>query len=194
VRQFDEDVVLEQALALFWRQGYGATSMAELSQATGVQRGSLYNAYGSKEALFLLAYERYAARFEASVRTALAEPDTKTLLQALFEAGIENMTAGSDPRGCLTTRVATEAPTVEAAVRDRVAAFLLRIEALIAEALSRPEHRDRLAVPPEDAARVILTMTRGLAVMQSVHGDAAVLRATASQQVGLLLVDRAEEG
>ncbi|MCZ7153843.1 TetR/AcrR family transcriptional regulator, partial [Salmonella enterica] len=53
VRQFDEGLALDKALALFWQKGYAATSMQELAAATGVQRGSLYNAYGDKETLFL---------------------------------------------------------------------------------------------------------------------------------------------
>ncbi len=68
VRQFDEAAAMEAALSLFWRQGLAATSMPDLAGATGVQRGSLYNAYGDKEAIFLRAFDLYAERFLAAAR------------------------------------------------------------------------------------------------------------------------------
>ena len=102
-RQFDEDQVLATALDLFWRRGLTATTMAEIAAATGVQRGSLYNAYGEKERIFLLAFDRYAARFLDAVRAALSDPDPARALDRFFEVAIANMTSGAPPRGCLTT-------------------------------------------------------------------------------------------
>src|ERR1700692_295496 len=61
-RQFDEDALLEAALKTFWQNGFAATSMIDVAEATGVQRGSLYNAYGDKERLFLLPFDPYATR------------------------------------------------------------------------------------------------------------------------------------
>lgn len=61
LQEFDEAVVIEQAQQLFWRKGYNATSMADLLEATGLHKGSLYRAFESKEKLFLLALNHYAA-------------------------------------------------------------------------------------------------------------------------------------
>src|SRR5258708_11261655 len=103
-RQFDEDAMLEVALKTFWQHGFAATSMIDVAEATGVQRGSLYNAYGDKERLFLLAYERYASRFLDFVSRALSNPDPGVALTALFQGIIANMTEGAPSRGCLTTQ------------------------------------------------------------------------------------------
>ena len=84
-RQFDEDALLEVALKTFWQNGFAATSMIDVAEATGVQRGSLYNAYGDKERLFLLAFERYSSRFLDFVRQALSNPDPAAALTALFK-------------------------------------------------------------------------------------------------------------
>lgn len=62
VKQFDADQTVERALEVFWKKGLTQTSMQDPAEATGVLRGSLYNAYGDKEALFLHAYGRYASR------------------------------------------------------------------------------------------------------------------------------------
>ena len=72
VRQFDEDSAFEQALDIFWAKGFRATSMLDLAKSTGVQCGSLCKAYGDKEEIFLPVFERYAERFIADARKALA--------------------------------------------------------------------------------------------------------------------------
>ncbi|MDB6001907.1 MAG: TetR family transcriptional regulator, partial [Rhizobacter sp.] len=74
VRQFDEEQALEKALSLFWRKGFAQTSMQELAAVTGVQRGSLYNAYQGKEAFFLQVFERYRERFLAELGAELDKP------------------------------------------------------------------------------------------------------------------------
>src|SRR4051794_24281368 len=106
VRQFDDEYVLAQALEVFWRKGLRATSMLDLAEATGVQRGSLYNAYGSEEELFLQAFERYAGSFLEATRKALEHPEPSRALLSFFDTAIANMTSGSPPRGCLTTKAA----------------------------------------------------------------------------------------
>src|ERR1700684_2461646 len=103
-RQFDEDAMLEVALKTFWQNGFATTSMIDLAEATGVQRGSLYNAYGDKERLFLLAFERYTSRFLDSVRQSLSDPDPVVALTALFKGIIASMVEGAPSRGCLTTK------------------------------------------------------------------------------------------
>ena len=119
-RRFDEDALLEAALKTFWQNGFAATSMIDVAEATGVQRGSLYNAYGDKERLFLRAYERYASGFLDFVRQALSDPDPAVALTALFEGVIAHMTEGAPSRGCLTTKTAIELPLAGKAIEARV--------------------------------------------------------------------------
>src|SRR3954452_22480586 len=114
--QFDEAELLEAALETFWQNGFAATSMIDLAQATGVQRGSLYNAYGDKEQLFLLAFERYSGRFLDFVRHTLSSPDPAVALTALFKGAIANMTEGAPSRGCLTTKITIELPAAGKAI------------------------------------------------------------------------------
>src|ERR1700761_5289271 len=59
-REFDRDAALEAAMLLFWRKGFAATSINDLCEAMGIASPSLYAAFGSKEALYLEASERYA--------------------------------------------------------------------------------------------------------------------------------------
>ena len=67
-REFDHDDVLRIAFDQFWRKGVRGTSLSDIARDAGVQRGSLYNAFGSKESLFLRAYERYSGEYLNSVQ------------------------------------------------------------------------------------------------------------------------------
>jgi AcrR family transcriptional regulator len=166
VRQFDEQELIATALELFWRKGLHDATMQDLAAATGVQRGSLYNAYGDKEAIFLRAFDQYAEQFlEASAR-ALAEGDVAARLKTFFDMIIVNMTSGSPQRGCLSTRTALDAAMISSAeVRDRVQGLLGRLEEVVSKAISIAPGR-RPTVDANRLARVIVTFTRGIAVME----------------------------
>jgi TetR/AcrR family transcriptional regulator, transcriptional repressor for nem operon len=184
-RQFDEDKVLADALALFWRKGLRATSMLDLAAATGVQRGSLYNAFGGKEDLFLLAFDRYAGRFLATARKCLDAPAADVALARFLDAAIASMTVGLPSRGCLTTKTATDSDLIGEAVRTKVRALLDTLETEIETALSR--HAGELVLPPAETARLVVTFTRGLAVMERVYHDPRRLRQTADALVQTLV-------
>jgi TetR/AcrR family transcriptional regulator, transcriptional repressor for nem operon len=186
VRQFDEKKVLALALEVFRRKGWRSTSMADLAEATGVQRGSLYNAYGGKEELFLLAFQQYAARFLDEARRALDASDARQALGRFFDVVIANMTSGSPPRGCLTTKTASDADFVGPAIQERLRKLLDDLDAQVGSALSRDAVRQGLLLEPEEASRVVVTFTRGLAVMERVYHDPACLRRTAAALVGVL--------
>jgi TetR/AcrR family transcriptional repressor of nem operon len=106
--------------------------MLDLAVATGIQRGSLYNAYHGKETVFLLAFESYAARVLKAVRQAFADLDPRRALRAFFEVGIANMAKGHPPRGCLTTKTATEPEVADTPVQMRLRALLDEMEAIAA--------------------------------------------------------------
>ena len=187
-RQFDEDALLEASLETFWQNGFAATSMIEVAEATGVQRGSLYNAYGDKERLFLLAYERYASRFLDSVRQALSNPDPAAALTALFKGVVANMTKGGpSSRGCLTTKTAIELPLAGKAIEARVRQLIEEFTALIREALSTPAARRMLSCDPDIAAELAVTFTRGLAVMERAYRNPQHLEKMSRQFVRILL-------
>jgi AcrR family transcriptional regulator len=186
VRQFEEEVVLDQALEVFRRKGLRATSMLDLARATRVQRGSLYHAYGGKEALFRLAFRRYGSRFLAAAASALDQPDARTALRRFFAVVVANMTAGAPSRGCLTTKTAVESASGQA-VRTRLRKLLDELHEIVAAALSRPATRKGLVVQPDDAARIVVTFTRGLAVMERVYRDRERLSETAEALVEALV-------
>jgi AcrR family transcriptional regulator len=186
-RQFDERQTLNRARDVFWLKGYGATSMQDIATASGVLRGSLYNAYRDKESLFLRVYEGYADQFLAEAGEALAHPTIDRALRDFFDFTITSMTTGVPTRGCLTTKTAidtrADGERIRAALRD----LLDNMERLVRERLSTDEARRRLTIPPAEAARVLITMTRGIVVMERVYQDPERLRATAASLIDALI-------
>jgi TetR/AcrR family transcriptional regulator, transcriptional repressor for nem operon len=187
-RQFDEQRVIAIALDVFWRKGLQDATMQDIAAATGVQRGSLYNAYGDKEAIFLRAFDRYAGQFLETARNAFTRDDAAAGLLNFFDVIIANMTSGSPPRGCLTTRTALDAPISSPAVRQRVQSLLSGLERLIAEALSSVPNK-LSAIDAERFARVVVTFTRGLAVMERAGYSRKQLKQAAATFVDAVVGD-----
>jgi AcrR family transcriptional regulator len=178
-RQFDEKEVIGIALEVFWQKGLHDTTMQDLATASGVQRGSLYNAYGSKEEIFLRAFDQYTAQFLEMVGKALAQGGTAAKLGNLFDLIITNMTTGSPQRGCLTTRTALDAAISSPAVRQRVQSLLSRLEHLIGEAIHCATDKST-AIDAGRLARVVVIFTRGLAVMERAGYDREQLKEAAA--------------
>jgi AcrR family transcriptional regulator len=191
-REFDHDDVLRVAFDQFWRKGVRGTSLSDIARDAGVQRGSLYNAFGSKEALFLLAYERYAGEYLKSLQKALGTGTLRERLTAFFALTIKNFRSGSPPRGCPTTRGLMELASgdgegLDENARQAFADLITRSTNLIQQALAEGAARGEFKGDPEIAALHIATVTRGLAVLERAYGDEAMLRRIAANTVDLVL-------
>jgi TetR/AcrR family transcriptional repressor of nem operon len=187
VRQFDEGEALGKALALFWQKGLAHTTMQDLSEATGVQRGSLYNAYRDKETLFLRAFGVYRDKYVKQMREALDRPRLREALRSFFGFVISSMRTGSPTRGCLSTKTAVGIEDLDESIRSAIKDLLDEIEAALYERLSRPGEAEQLALSPRQAARLIVTLTRGLVVIERVYRDEKRMRSMADLLTGLLL-------
>src|SRR5947207_11547368 len=96
-RAFDTDAALDAALAVFWRKGYEGASLTDLTAAMGINRPSLYAAFGSKEDLFRKALDRYAEGPAAYVREALEEPTARAVAERLLRGAAELLTNPRNP-------------------------------------------------------------------------------------------------
>jgi len=109
-REFDEAEVLEAAMSVFWRQGYESTSMADLLAATGLHKGSLYQAFGDKRSLYLVVLRNYLQALSGRVREELLGADTA--LEGLRNAMRQLMATCTTPDagnpGCLALNALVE--------------------------------------------------------------------------------------
>lgn len=191
-REFDHDEVLRIAFEQFWRKGVRGASLSDIARASGVQRGSLYNAFGSKEALFLQAYERYAGAYLLALQKALGAGSLRKRLTAFFDLTITNFRSGSPPRGCPTTRGlmelgAAEGEGLDEGARKAFVSLISRITALVQDALSAGAQRGEFSGDAAAAALHIVTVTRGLAVLERAFDDEPQLRKIAAHTIDLVL-------
>jgi AcrR family transcriptional regulator len=102
-RAFDTDEALERAMTVFWSKGYEGTSLSDLTAAMGINRPSLYAAYGNKHELFRKALERYGEGPSSYEREALAQPTAREVAEGLLRGAADVQTHPGTPAGCLAT-------------------------------------------------------------------------------------------
>lgn len=110
-RTFDKQEALDKAMRVFWASGYAGTSLSDLTTALGINKPSLYAAFGNKEQLFRAAVEHYMAHYGAPHWRKLLEPTDAPLAERLrtFLYGIVDLVKGGEsPRGCLYVKSSCE--------------------------------------------------------------------------------------
>ena len=191
-RKFDEDALLDHALQQFWCRGVRATTLSDVAKAAGMQRGSIYNAYGGKEQLFLAAYARYVRAYLTAVDKAMATETLRGQLLGYCTASINNFTAGSPARGCPTTKglmEVTEAddenlgPLAQAALAETIDQVLRRVESAFEQGMERGE----FSGDPQLAAAQLVAVIRGLVVLERAAMPVKQLRRVAEHTIDTLL-------
>src|SRR5882672_2997601 len=121
-REFDREAALERAIDVFWRHGYEATSVSDLTAAMGVNPPSLYAAFGDKEKLFLEAVERYQQQRRQSVAKVFDEaPTAKEAVHRMLRDAARELACSSHPRGCLLVMSDTNCSDASAHVQSDLA-------------------------------------------------------------------------
>lgn len=189
VKEFDREDVLRRAMDLFWSKGYEATSVQDLVDGMGINRGSLYGTFGGKHDLFLAAIDHYADSIvsESLLRLESGGP-VKDLLHRHFNRAIEQPFT-APRRGCMMTNSAVERAAWDAAIGSKVQAHFNRIErafaALIERGQTTGEVNDRFT--PRQMARFLLTSFNGLRVLSK--GGASPDRIGDAIDVALSVLD-----
>ena len=165
-REFDVDEVLDRALRVFWRRGYEGATLPDLTAAMGINRPSLYAAFGSKEELFRKALDRYVEGPAAFVREALNEPTARAVALRLLGGTIDLVTDRRNPRGCLMVQGALACGEAAESVRREVAARRAAGEVAVRERFERARADGDLPAEADaaDLARYVVTVMRGMAV------------------------------
>lgn len=165
-REFDVDVALSAALEAFWSKGYEATSLQDLTEAMGIQKGSLYKAFGDKKALFLRALGAYLEAGRRRLAKALAAEEPLAALGAWLEGrGPDCDVRG--PRGCFVVNATVELAPHDAEVAALTGDHWRKLERVVAEALRRGQaagavRKDRGAA---EMARLLVGFQAGAMVL-----------------------------
>jgi AcrR family transcriptional regulator len=180
-REFDVDEALDRALGVFWRKGYEGASLPELTKAMGINRPSLYAAFGNKEALFRKVLDRYAEGPAAYVRAALDEPTARAVAERLLHGTAELLADPRHPRGCLMVQGALACGEAAESVRRELAARRAAADALVRRRFERARAEGDLPADadPADLARYVVTVMRGMAVQAAGGASREQLRRVA---------------
>jgi len=178
-KEFERDVVLDRAMQVFWSRGYEATSIEHLVARMGIQRGSLYDTFGDKRALFFEAIDRYDRVVTAKLLSALDGPASgKTAIRRFFRLKLELALAPRRSRGCLVTNSVAELASRDRRAAIKVGAVLTKIEAAFHRAVVRAQAVGEIDPDrnPRALARFLTSSAQGLSVMTKTLPDRAVLK------------------
>ena len=177
-RSFNEEEVLDKAVEVFWAKGYEATSMQDLVDAMGIQRGSLYGAFGSKQQLFLKALNRYGEMVIKQLLEILeSKPAAIESIEFFFAQLVEHLLASGPLRSCLVTNSAIERGLSDEATRKKVLHLLHSLEKGFYQALLRAQQSGEITSGHNltGLAEYLTSSMQGLLVMGKVCSDRAVL-------------------
>jgi AcrR family transcriptional regulator len=185
-RAFDADKALEKALLLFWRKGYEGTSLSDLTRAMGINRPSLYAAFGDKEALFRKAVDRYAEGPAAYVREALELPKALAVVERLMRGAIELLTDPRTPQGCLLVQGALSCSKAADPIRRELIARRTEGEAALRRRLKRAISEGDLPAGANaaDLARYVVIVIHGMAVQAASGATRAELNRVVETALG----------
>jgi TetR/AcrR family transcriptional regulator, transcriptional repressor for nem operon len=170
-REFDPAVAIDAALKVFWDQGYHATSIDDLCDATGLLRGSLYSAFGDKKGMLLAVLDRYADKGLTRLAESLSspQPSREGLRGALlYYTRMATVLAGR--HGCLVTNTAMEMLPNDPDVADRVERIFRQMAALLSAAVIRGQAAGifNQNLDERTVGNFLLCMTQGLRVLGKV--------------------------
>jgi AcrR family transcriptional regulator len=182
-REFELEEALDAALCVFWRKGYEGTSYADLTEATGLQRPSLYAAFGNKEALFRQALARYDEQYLAYIPEALQLPTAREVAAHLVYKAVDLNTRYPDRTGCLGINGAVAGSDDAEPVRRALVEFRVAGQERLRERFERAKVEGDLpkTAQPDALAAFVMTVTQGIAVQAKAGTSRAMLETVAEQ-------------
>ena len=175
-KEFEPGEALDAATDLFWRKGYGATSMRDLLDAMRIGRGSFYDTFGDKRTLFLASLDRFEESRTAWISEAL-EGSGLDGVEKVFRRTIENLIAFEPRRGCLLANTAVELAPHDREVSERILQNVRRTEAAFEGALLRAVEAAEISPDraPKALARFLVSNLHGLRVLARAGADRRTL-------------------
>jgi AcrR family transcriptional regulator len=181
-RAFDADAALDEATEVFWRHGYEGATIAQLTEAMGINPPSLYAAFGSKESLWKAALDRYSAKRAAFMEKILNAPTAREVADRMLMGIADTQTDPANPPGCFLVQGGLACGTGSENVPFELAARRAQTEDQLRERFVRAKAEGDLkeTADPAALARYISAVTAGMGVMASSGADREALRQVAA--------------
>jgi len=177
-RAFDEGAALEKAMHVFWRKGYDATSISDLTEAMGINPPSLYAAFGNKESLFFRVLDRYAEGPASFVAKALAAPTAREVAERRLYGAIDAMEDSKRPLGCLVVQAAARCADAKDPIGRKLSSFCEMAHQAFVQRFKRAKAEGDLpkSADPAALARYLNTVGQGISIQAASGATRAELR------------------
>ena len=188
-KTFDTEDVISRAIAVFWNKGYEATSMADLTKAMGINKGSLYNAFGSKKKLFIHALQQYDRnRTQRTLNKMYAMETPLDAINGLFDHVINHNCSNPDNKGCLLVNTALELPNHDADIQQMITKSLDNLKNFFEQNIIRGQRNGSIPmhINPQTTAHVLRSLIVGLQVLSRGTCDPEVFEPVKAQVIGTL--------
>ncbi len=164
---FDEDLILDKAMNLFWQKGYNATSAQDLVDGLGISRSSLYDTYGDKHSLFVKALKQYRKkRIDPALKEAGLAEDVEAYIISLFEFAKIEAFLEDKSKGCFMVNSAVELAPVDTEIAEIVNTIMTDFEAALVKAIKKGQDTGVFTTKhsARSLARFIFNSSNGLRV------------------------------
>ncbi|MEP4485616.1 MAG: TetR/AcrR family transcriptional regulator [Halioglobus sp.] len=189
-RKFDEELALTGAMTLFWEKGLAATSLDDLAIAMRMNRPSIYNAFGNKEAIYRRSLEHYRTQLEQSMLGMFQSGKSlQAGLYAFFDQAIEVYFGNNPPLGCLAICTAPSAAVSHPEVGKDLKALIALLDTRFAERLLKAKDEGDLPAKaqPKLAAQMLQATLQSIAVRARSGESKASLRTLARYSIDSIL-------
>jgi TetR/AcrR family transcriptional repressor of nem operon len=176
-KSFDEEVALDGAMQVFWAKGFEPASIADLLAETGLNRGSLYNAFGGKQQLFVKALLKYDRNRQAMLAKLEALDDPTEAIATFFDTTVAKTVGDQDHKGCFLFNTALQIATHDEQVKEIVTNGVREIEAFFRRSIEVGQARGaiRKELDPAVTAKTLLSLIVAIRVLgRGVFAEAAL--------------------
>ena len=173
-RQFDQHYVLERAMNVFWSKGYAGTSMRDLTEAMGLSKSSLYDSFGSKHDLFLMAMDYYRDNVTARIKSIVdLKAPPKQIIGSVVGRSIDRILAPSGKRGCFLNNCASDVAPTDSAAEQRCAAGFAVMEDTFCHLIKRGQKQGSIqsGKNARALARFLTATINGIMVVGKANPD-----------------------
>ena len=187
-RAFDPTVALEAMTAEFWKKGFSATSLDDLSRAAGLNRPSIYAAFGDKLSIFLDAIDAFAESLSEDLDRRLdPSASLEDVLNAFFAVGLDAYFRGAEPRGCFVFSTAIAEASAHPAIAERVSGLLTELEDQLVQRIASEHAAGWLEASEREAiARLAIGQLQLISTSARAGRNKATLTADAKRASHLL--------
>jgi TetR/AcrR family transcriptional repressor of nem operon len=188
-KQFNEDEALKDAMQTFWSRGYDATSLQDLVESMGINRGSIYATFGDKHSLFLEALKRYDEVERKDILANIRKGRSpRKAIQSLFDELIMDTVVNKNRDGCFLVNSALEIAPHDEDVAKIVSSAFEDIERFFRDLIKEGQVQGEISkdINVRDVARMLLATLIGIRVISRSWPEKSILNSIASQALRLL--------